>query len=230
MHLFIFDYVFSKYDTYLIDLAGSKSGPCQPTCQLFCETSGAHEVADLWVSGGHIVIPSLSGTLFKEMFFYHNKCIWMHYALHQDKNIFSIQLKGQLLLFMLLFPWETQGTVNTLLTRLAQMRQWYHAWAGSSASCTLSVKWKTLIGIRTLSISKRHSHLFSGSALVPSPRGYLFSSPWLRFLLTHPPFLSYLPTATLHTPHSLQSPLEAVANNLKGDHRLVDLERSSDTI
>ena len=110
----------------------------------------------------------------------------MHYALHQDKNIFSIQLKGQLLLFMLLFPWETQGTVNTLLTRLAQMRQWYHAWAGSSASCTLSVKWKTLIGIRTLSISKRHSHLFSGSALVPSPRGYLFSSPWLRFVLTHP--------------------------------------------
>ena len=69
MHLFIFDSVFSKYDTYLIDLAGSKSGPCQPTCQLFCETSGAHEVADLWVSGGHIVIPSLSGTLFKEMFF-----------------------------------------------------------------------------------------------------------------------------------------------------------------
>lgn len=139
----------------------------------------------------------------------------MHYVLHQDKNIFSIQLKGQLLLFMLFFPWETQGTVNTLLTRLAQMRQWYHAWAGSSASCTLSVKWKTLIGIRTLGISERHSHLFSESALVPSHRGYLFSFPWLWFLLTHPPFLLYLPTATLHTPHSLQSPLEAMAHNLK---------------
>lgn len=152
-------------------------------------------------------------------------------ALHQDKNIFSIQLKGQLLLFMLFFQWETQGTVNTLLIRLAQMRQWYHAWAGSSASCTLSVKWKILIGIRTLGILKRRSHLFSGSALVPSPRGYLFSSSWLRFLLTHLPFLPYLPTATHTTsPTSLQSPLEAVAHSLKRDHRLVDQERSSDTI